>query len=60
LQGYEQVTKHQPEAAKAVHCPVEGVHVIGKEGTGDAENQLTQIGLTEYIAQTFLRTGDFV
>jgi hypothetical protein len=39
---------------------VEGVHVIGKEGTGDAENQLTQIGLTEYIAQTFLRTGDFV
>jgi hypothetical protein len=44
----------QPEATKAVHCPVEGVHVIGKKGTGDTENQLTQISLTEYIAQTFL------
>jgi hypothetical protein len=31
---------------------VEGVHVPGKKGTGDAENQLTPSGFTEYIPQT--------
>jgi hypothetical protein len=31
----------KPEAAKVVQCPVEGVHVPAKKGTGDAENQLT-------------------
>ena len=43
-----------------MHCPVEGMHVTGKKGTGDAENQLTQFDFTEYIAQTFLRTGSFI
>lgn len=49
---YEHLTEVQPGAAKVVQYPVEGVHVLAKKGTGEAENQLTFQGFTEYIAQT--------
>jgi len=35
-----------------MHCPVEGVHVLGEKGTADRGNQLTKLSATEYIAQT--------
>ncbi len=45
----------QAEATEVVQCPVEVVHVVGKKGAGEAENQLTECSFAEYIAQTVLQ-----